>query len=172
MKRKTLLLFFGFFFFIIKVFRFQRKTLLLFFGLFFFIIIISFFLTRFLRNVWTDFHEIFRDGVYWFSLAEISFSSDDVTSGPRYWRFPDFEVVILWRIHLRNDSRYLFQIYMDDRQRTELYSMWSASLLVKKRRSAVGLEYRVWNSVRLFRCFSAITLIHKYFVITYITKVV
>ena len=31
------MLFFGFFFFIIKVFRFKRKTLLLFFGFFFFI---------------------------------------------------------------------------------------------------------------------------------------
>ena len=112
---------------VFKVFRFQRKTLLLFFGFFFFIIIISFFLTRFLRNAWTDFHEIFRDGVYWSSLAEISFSSDDVTSGRRYWRFSDFEGVILWRIDLRNDWRYLLQIFTDDRQRTELYSMWSAS---------------------------------------------
>ena len=34
------------------------------------IIIIFLFLTPFLENAWTDFHEIFRDGVYWSSLAE------------------------------------------------------------------------------------------------------
>ena len=70
---------------LVKVFRFQRKTLLLFFGFFFFtIIIIFFFLTRFLQNALKDFHEIFRDGVYWSEKTENNFSCDDVNSGPRY----------------------------------------------------------------------------------------
>ena len=71
LQRKTLLLFFGFFFpIIIKVFRLQRKTLLLFFG-FFFPIIIIILLTRFLRDAWTDFHEIFRDGRYWSGIENV-----------------------------------------------------------------------------------------------------
>ena len=58
---------------IIKVFRLQRKTLLLFFGFFFpiIIIIIIIFLTRFLRDAWTDFHEIFRDGRYWPGIENV-----------------------------------------------------------------------------------------------------
>ena len=43
-----------------------------------------FFLTPFLQNAWTDFHEIFRDCVYWSRKTENNFSCDDVTSGPRY----------------------------------------------------------------------------------------
>jgi len=110
---------------LVKVFRFQRKTLLLFYCFFFSIIIkvfrfngrpycyssvsfsllrssvsngrpycyssvsfslllFFFFLTRFLQNAWTDFHEIFRDGVYWSSLDKNNFSCDDVTSGLSY----------------------------------------------------------------------------------------
>ena len=79
------------------------------------LVIIIFFLTRFLQNAWTDFHEIFRDGVCWSSLAETNFSSHDVTSGPSYRRFSDFQGVILFRDLLRNDSRYLLQIFTDDR---------------------------------------------------------
>ena len=57
LQRKTLLLFFGFFFpIIIKVFRFQRKTLLLFYC-FFFSIIIFFFSYRFCPE---DFSETAR----------------------------------------------------------------------------------------------------------------
>ena len=106
----------------------QRKTLLLFFGFFFLYIIIFFFLTRFLQNAWTDFHEIFRDGVYWSRKTENNFSCDDVTSGPRYWQFSNFQGFILFRYLLRNDSRYLLQIFTDDRQRTEVYKLWSTSL--------------------------------------------
>ena len=92
------------------------------------IIIIIFFLTRFLRNAWTDFPEIFRDGVCWSSLAETNFSSHDVTSGRRYWRFSDFEVVILCTKDLQNYSRYLLQIFTEDRRRTEVYPYWVSSL--------------------------------------------
>ena len=111
---------------IIKVFRFQRKTLLLFFGFFFFIIIIIIIiiifllLTPFLKNAWTDFHEIFRDGVYWSRKTENNFSCDDVTSGPRNRRFSDFQGVVLFRDLLRNDSRYLLQIFTDGRQKIEV----------------------------------------------------
>ena len=132
---------------LVKVFRFQRKTLYWFCCLFLLlrssvstedlIVILRFlflyyyyyfFLTRFLQNAWTDFHEIFRDGVYWSRKTENNFSCDDVTSGPSYWRFSDFEGVILWRYLLRNDSRYLLQIFTDDRQRSEVYTLWSISL--------------------------------------------
>ena len=84
------------------------------------LLLFFFFLTRFLQNAWTDFHEIFRDGVYWSSKIENNFSCDDVTSGPRYWRFSDFEGVILWRYLHRNDSRYLLQIFTDNRQKIEV----------------------------------------------------
>ena len=146
-----------FLFFIIKVFRFQRKTLLLFFGFFFFIILF-FFLTRFLQNAWTDFHEIFRDSVYWSRKIENNFSCDGVTSGWRYWRFSDFQSLILCSNDLRNYTRYLLQIFTEDRQKTEVYKKWVSSLQLKKRQSAVGLENGVWKSVRFFLCFSAITL--------------
>ena len=33
----------------------------------------SFFLTRFLKNAWTDFHEIIRDDVFWSRKTENSF---------------------------------------------------------------------------------------------------
>ena len=81
-QRKTLLFLLGFFFLkiIIKVFRFQRKTLLLFFGFFIFFFFFFFFLTPFLLNAWTDFHEIFRDGVYWYRKTEINFR--EMTSLP------------------------------------------------------------------------------------------
>ena len=84
--------------------------------------LVFFFLTRFLQNALTDFHEIFRDGVYWSRKTENIFSCDDVISGLRYWRFSDFEGVILWRYLLRNDSRYL-QIFTDDRQRPKVYKL-------------------------------------------------
>ena len=51
---------------------------------FLFLLIIFFFLTPFLQNAWTDFHEIFRDNVYWPGKTENIFSYDDVTSGLRY----------------------------------------------------------------------------------------
>ena len=35
------------------------------------IIIIIIFLTRFLRDAWTDFHEIFRDGRYWSGIENV-----------------------------------------------------------------------------------------------------
>ena len=35
--------------------------------------ILFFFLSRFLKNAWTDFHEIFRDGVYWSRKTENNF---------------------------------------------------------------------------------------------------
>ena len=47
------------------------------------------------------------------------------------WNIDDFlilRVVILWRYLLRNDSRYLFQIFTDDRQRFEVYSTRSTSV--------------------------------------------
>ena len=90
--------------------------------------ILFFFLSRFLKNAWTDFHEIFRDGVYWSRKTENNFSCDDVTSGPRYWRFSNFQGVILFRDLLRNDSRYLLQIFTDDRQRAEVCIVWVSSL--------------------------------------------
>ena len=107
------------------------------------VIIIILFLTRFLQNAWTDFHEIFRNGVYWSSLAETNFLSHDVTSGPSYRRFSNFQGVFLFRDLLRNDSRYLLQIFTDDRQRPEVCTFRVSSLQLKKRRSAVGLENRV-----------------------------
>ena len=79
-----------------------------------------FFLTRFLQNAWTDFHEIFRDGVYWSRKTENNFSCDDVTSGPRYRRFSDFQGVFLFRDFLRNDLRYLLPIFTDDRLMVEV----------------------------------------------------
>ena len=84
------------------------------------LIIIFLLLTPFLKNAWTDFHEIFRDGVYWSRKTENNFSYDDVTSGPRYSRFSDFRGVILFRDLLRNDSRYLLQIFTDGRQKIEV----------------------------------------------------
>ena len=48
------------------------------------LLLLFFFLTRFLQNAWSDFHEILRDGVYLFRKTENNFSCDDVTSGPRY----------------------------------------------------------------------------------------
>ena len=99
---------------IIKVFRFQGKTfywfcclfllslsssvsnvsLLLFFDFLFFTILHILYLTRFLKNARTDFHDIFMDGVNWSRKTENNFACDDVTSGPRIWRFSDFEGVI------------------------------------------------------------------------------
>ena len=98
----------------------QRNTLLLFFGFFFFAIIIILYLTRFLLNAWTAFHEIFRDGVNWSRKTANNFLCDDVTSGPRNWRFSDFMGVIFWRYLLRNDWRYLLQIFTDDKQKFEI----------------------------------------------------
>ena len=92
------------------------------------LLLLFLFLTRFLQNVWTDLHEIFRDSVYWSRKTENNFSCDDVTSGRRYWRFSDFEVVILCTKDLQNDSRYLLQIFMKDRRRTEVYPYCVSSL--------------------------------------------
>ena len=67
---------------IIKVFRFNGRPYCyssVSFSYYYF-----FFLTSFLQNAWTDFHEIFRDGVYWSKKTENNFSCDDVTSGSRY----------------------------------------------------------------------------------------
>ena len=83
----------------------------------FLFLIIFFFLTRFLRNARTYFHEIFRDGVYWSRKAKNNFSWDDFTSSRRYWRFYDVEGVVLLRNVLLNDSRYLYQIFTEVRQR-------------------------------------------------------
>ena len=66
LQRKTLLLFYWFFFTVIKVFGLQRKALLLSSGFCFPIIIIS--LTPYFKNAWTDFHEIFWVSGYWFKL--------------------------------------------------------------------------------------------------------
>ena len=82
--------------------------------------LLFFFLTRFFQNAWTDFHEIFRDGIYWSRNTENNFSCDDVTSGLSYWRFPDFDGVILWRYLLRNESTLPLQIFTDDTQKIEV----------------------------------------------------
>ena len=113
---------------IIKVFRLNGRPYCYSSVSFSLLLLFFFFLTRFLQHALTDFHEIFRHGVYWSIKIENNFSCDDVTSGPRYWRFSDFEGVILWRYLLGNDSRYLLQIFTNDRQRTEVYTLWSTSL--------------------------------------------
>ena len=128
----------------------QRKTLLLFFGFFFLYI---FFLTRFLQNAWTDFHDIFRDGVYWSRKTEKYFLCDDVTSGPRYWRFSNFQGAFCSEIFSETTQNIFFKfLQMIDKwlKFVPLESQVSSSI---KRRCAVGLENRVWKRVRLFRCF-------------------
>ena len=104
LQRKTLLLFFGFCFPIIKVFRLQWKTLLLFFGFFFPIIIFNF-LTRFLPNTWTDFHEIFRDGRYCSGIEIVEPDFWYVTSGLKNGRFNGFLEVFLSASIFENYSR-------------------------------------------------------------------
>ena len=86
------------------------------------LLLLFLFLTRFLKNAWMDFYEIFRDGVYWSRKIENNFSCDDVTSGLKYWRFSDFKGLILCRNDLRNYSRHILQIFTDDRQRAEVYT--------------------------------------------------
>ena len=79
---------------IIKVFRFQRKTLLLFFGFGFFIILF-FFLLDFSKTpgrIFMKFSGMVYIGLAWLKLI---FLYDDVTSCLRNWWFSDFEGVIL-----------------------------------------------------------------------------
>ena len=70
---------------------------------------VFFLLTRFLKNG----YEILRDGAYLPGMAENDFSSDNITSGPIYWRFSDLEGVVMFRDLLWNDSRYLLQIFTE-----------------------------------------------------------
>ena len=52
-----------------------------------FLVIIFIFLTRFLPNAWTDFHDIFRDGRYWSGIEIIESDFGYVTSDLNYGRF-------------------------------------------------------------------------------------
>ena len=128
---------------ILKRSKIRRKTYSLLATRSFLNIINFLFLTPFLKNALTDFHEILKVGVYWSIKNETTFWCDDDTSGPRYWRFSDFQGVILFRNLLRNHSRYLLQIFTDDWQRVEVCTFWVSKLLLEKRRSAVGLGNRV-----------------------------
>ena len=57
---------------VIKVFRLNRRPYC-YSSVSFSLLLLFFFLTRFLQNAWTDFHEIFRDGVYWSRKTENNF---------------------------------------------------------------------------------------------------
>ena len=113
---------------IIKVFRFNGRPYCYSSVSFSLLLLFFFFLTRFLQNAWTVFHEIFRDCVYSSKKTENNFWCDDVTSGPRYWGFSNFQGVILLRDLLRNDTSYLIQILREDRKRSEVCIFWVSSL--------------------------------------------
>ena len=70
----------------------------------------------------------FQGGVYLSGMAEANFWCDYVTFDPRYWRFSDFQGVVLYRDLLWNDSRYNLQIFRDDKQMAAVCTYWVSSL--------------------------------------------
>ena len=115
----------------------------------------------------------FQGGVYLSGMAEANFWCDYVTFDPRYWRFSDFQGVVLYRDLLWNDSRYNLQIFRDDKQMAEVCTCWVSSLWLKKSQSAVGLWMAQKSRFRkhaIFSVFQKFLFTQKYFVMTYRTK--
>ena len=137
------------------------------------LLLLFFFVTRFLQNAWTDFHEIFRDGVSWPRKTKNNFSCDDITSVLRFDNFLILRVVILWPLSPPKRLKMSTSIFYG--WSTKVWSFYnekhkSLGRKAPKRGRARKLSFLKSQIFSMF--FSDNLFTHKYFVITCRTKVV